>query len=121
MELYDPNRPRLTSNGTPKILLEGSAVPVVLVYPEDRNTARLSVFLRVLEPGADRMYRQHKTYLPFDLLGKFFKAYQENPEEVLRTYFDWQDRVPSQRQTSQEKPKPDKMVVTELSALNDLF
>lgn len=91
MHLFDNDRPKLSS-GIPVLLLDGSHVPSLLLMPEPDGMVKVSVMLRHSDEHGG--YTWHVAKFPAQDIGELLVHYAENPEQVLKDYFDWTDRRP---------------------------
>lgn len=93
MHLYSTDRPE-ASPGRKALLLDGSAVPQVMIYPlDDHNRVMLSIMLREYEQGSGYSYKYYFLDMAGDDLEAFFLEYKADPEHTLELYFSWIPRV----------------------------
>ena len=98
MHLFAPERPE-ASPGRKALLIDGSAVPQVMVFPAEEpeypNYAfvNLAVMLRNYHDGGGFSYSwREKVIRPVEL-GPFFILYENDPEKTLELYFGWKPQA----------------------------
>jgi hypothetical protein len=94
MHLFAPERPEASPNRK-AILLDGSAIPPILVIPQANGTIRAQVMLRCYDTHGG--YRWHHIDVSHDELSVILCLFVRDPERVLKDYFGW---------TAQEPTKP---------------
>lgn len=104
MNLYSPDRPEVTTNRK-ALLLDGSAVPRVSVFPIEDGRVELMVFLREHTSGENYSYSAHTILMLCSDLDKFFFNYSRDPELVLEHYFHWKAQLPTPRSTPSRAPE----------------
>lgn len=118
MELFSPDRPKL-GNGLPVLLLDGSAVPMLTVMPnEDGNTAHVSVMLRNPSTNESFSYRYYETDIELAKLGMLFVNYKADPELTIEYYFGWK---PQLRKEVLRHSKPDRKPAVVSAQVQDMM
>lgn len=98
MNIYDPARPKTSSN-LPALLNGGPyIVPIVNVFPLPGDTVELRVFVPIGNTSGFT-FTSRNAQIPIDDLSQFFTAYCRDPELTLLLYFKWE-------MTPITKPKP---------------
>ena len=88
MQLHSPERPTLRPD-VPVILVDGSPVPHLMVWPLSEATVRITVPLRNYSTGASYAYSQHHVEIAAFDLASFLAAYHDDPEATFEHYFGW--------------------------------
>lgn len=104
MHLYSTDRPEVTTNRK-ALLLDGSAVPRVSVFPIEDGRVELLVFLREYNSGESYSYSAHTALMLCSDLDKFFFNYCRDPELVLEHYFHWKAQAPKPRPVLSKVPE----------------
>jgi hypothetical protein len=100
MHLFASERPE-ASPGRKALLLDGSAVPQVMVFPSEKaDTITLTIFLRSYNESSGFSYSQFTVDITTNGLLKFMCSYRDDPESTLEGYFGWKPQV-----VVQSKPK----------------
>ena len=88
MHMFASERPE-ASPGLKALLIEGSAIPHVIVRPISANTVAISVMLRNYADADNRSYSYREAKVETLALGRFFNHYTEDPEAALESMFGW--------------------------------
>lgn len=99
MNIFAPERPE-ASPGRKALLLDGSAVPQLSVFPGDvADTVVVSVMVRDYTSGELYSYTQKQIAFAIDFLPRFVRTYAYDPETTLETYFGWRAQTPAAAKT----------------------
>jgi hypothetical protein len=118
VHMFASERPRLAGT-IPTLLRDGSAIPALLLRPEEDGTVTVYVNVRVQEPGTQYYTQAALRALPPKDASALLEAYIADPEGVLALRFGWKDatrHVPN-RTTPPKAPAPSE----ETKALIDLL
>lgn len=86
MHMFAPERPN-ASPGQKALLIDGSAIPRILVTPQPNGYMCVAAMLNNYDAHGGYSWREREMH-PFGLM-TFFRAYAEDPEFALHHYFDW--------------------------------
>lgn len=105
MRLSDPLRPTLPS-GQQALLIDGSAVPRLSIFPEDETMVEVVVMLRAYDASHSFTYDVYRHKCARTDLGALLHAYYLDPEMTLEAVFGWKPQpiVPATRATPTSRP-----------------
>ena len=109
MQLFDPRRPE-ASPGRKALLIDGSAVPLISVFPVDNTnnsgpiTVELSVMVREYDSGELYSYTRKSHFIAIQHVATILLWYYDNPEAVLDNCFGWKPQVPSENMRAKREP-----------------
>jgi len=104
MKYNDPQRPQ-TPAGRPMLLVDGSAVPMIVVDSFGENQVQLGVMLRNYNLPESHAYSWFNAKIDYGALTAFFHDYFFDPELTLKLIFGWEPQARSPR-SHLAKPLP---------------
>lgn len=102
MHLFDLNRPK-SPNGHPRFLIGDDIIPFITAYSYEDGYIRLSAMLN--NYGPSRSYSYHSIDLPISALSFFFNLYTTDPEDAIKTYFNWSPQAHVRKEEELEEPE----------------
>jgi hypothetical protein len=106
MHLFAHERPE-TSPNQKALLIDGSAIPHIVMRPRPNGQILLQVLLRNYDDNS-HAYRQ--CMLPPGEIEWFFRHFYDSPENALKMYFHWEPKEPTAKPAPQAKTEAQQYV-----------